>query len=138
MLYQLEAAIFMFGVLTTIILAIILLAIGVYVTRWYARKKEWDDSSSTAFIVNIIWLISGIPISALFTFMFGVGFLIDLFELVIAIIIGTIVVKYVYKKEFGESFVFVIVIQIILFLIGLLIGVILGAIFAVILLGLLL
>jgi len=44
--------------------------------------------------------------------MFGTNLLIDILELVIAIIIGTIVVKFVYKKEFGESFVFVIVIQI--------------------------
>lgn len=122
---------------TVIILAIIIFIVGTYVTRWYAKKKEWDDSLSTAFIVNIIWLITGIPISLLVEYLFGAGFLFGLLELVLAIIIGAIVVKIVYKKEFGESIIFVIVVQIVLFLIAILVGIVLGIILGIVLVALL-
>ncbi len=120
-----------------IALAIVMFIIGIFVTRWYARKKEWSDSLLTAFIVNLIWLLTNIPVSMLVDFLFGANFLFGIVELVIAIIIGAIVVKIIYKKEFGESFVFVIVIQILLFLIAILIGVVLGIILGIILVALL-
>ncbi len=121
-----------------IVLAIAMFIIGIFVTRWYARKKKWSDSLLTAFIVNLIWLLTNIPISMLVDFLFGANFLFGIVELVIAIIIGAIVVKIVYKKEFGESFVFVIVVQIVLFLIAILVGVVLGIIISIILVALLL
>ncbi len=121
-----------------IALAIVMFIIGIFVTRWYARKKEWSDSLLTAFIVNLIWLLTNIPVSMLVDFLFGANFLFGLVELVIAIIIGAIVVKILYKKEFGESFVFVIVVQIVLFLIAIIIGVVLGILIAIILVALLL
>jgi len=122
---------------TVIILAIIIFIIGTYVTRWYAKKKNWDDSLSKAFIVNIIWLITGIPISLLIDYLFGADYLFGLIELVLAIIIGAIVVKIVYKKEYGESIVFVIVVQIVLFLIALLVAVVLVIILGIVLVALL-
>jgi len=39
--------------ITGIVFSIIIFIIGIYVTRWFARKKGWDDSLLTAFIVNI-------------------------------------------------------------------------------------
>ena len=134
MLFQLVEII---ALTTVIVLAIIIFIIGTYVTRWYAKKKDWDDSLSTAFIVNLIWLITGIPISLLVEYMFGAGFLFGLVELVLAIIIGAIVVMIVYKKGFGESIIFVIVVQIVLFLLAILIGVVLGIILGIILVALL-
>jgi len=66
MLFQFEAIVVITAVITVVVLSIIIFIIGMYVMRWYAKKKEWDDSLKTAFIVNIIWLISGIPISSKF------------------------------------------------------------------------
>ena len=121
-----------------IVLAIAMFIIGIFVTRWYARKKEWSDSLLTAFIVNLIWLITNFISSFLVELVFGANFLFGIVELVIAIIIGAIVVKIIYKKEFGESFVFVIVVQIVLFLIAIVIGIVLGIIISIILVALLL
>ena len=121
-----------------IALAIIMFIIGIFVTRWYARKKDWSNSLLTAFIVNIIWLITNFISSTLVELLFGANFLFGIVELVIAIIIGAIVVKIIYKKEFGESFVFVIVIQILLFLIAILIGIVLGIIIGFIVVALML
>ena len=121
-----------------IALAIVMFIIGIFVTRWYARKKEWSDSLLTAFIVNLIWLLTNIPISMLVELLFGANFLFGIVELVLAIIIGAIVVKIIYKKDFGESFVFVIVVQIVLFLIAILIGIVLGIILAFLLVALML
>lgn len=114
------------------ITVIIIFISGIYATRWYARKKEWDDSLLTAFIVSIIWLIS--PISIFVLFMFGANYLIGYLVLVITIIIETVIVKIVYKKESGESFVFVIVVLFILSLMGILIEIILEVIIALVLL----
>ncbi len=121
-----------------LVLAIVMFIIGIFVTRWKARKNEWSDSLLTAFVVNLIWLLTNIPVSMLVEFLFGANFLFGIVELVIAIIIGAIVVKIIYKKDFGESFVFVIVIQILLFLIGIAIGIVLGIIISFILVALLL
>ncbi len=118
------------SVIIRFVFPIIIAVIGIFLTRWYAKKKEWSDSLLTAFIVNLIWLLTNIPISLLVVFLFGANFLSEhwvtyflfgIVELVIAIIIGAIVVKIIYKKEFGESFVFVIVVKIVLFLIATLI-----------------
>jgi len=121
-----------------IVLAIAMFIIGIFVTRWKARKKDWSDSLLTAFVINLIWLLTDIPVSWIVEFLFGANFLFGIVELVIAIIIGAIVVKIIYKKEFGESFVFVIVIQILLFLIAIVIGIVLGIIISFILVALLL
>ena len=43
--------------ITDTISLILIFIFGIYVIRWYARKKGWDDSLLTAFKVNLILII---------------------------------------------------------------------------------
>lgn len=125
-----------------IAISIILFPIGIYVMRWYARKKyikdkmiiektypilEWDTSLKTALVINLIWLVISIPIGILLNLMLAQNLFLYLLilycsNIVINIIIGTITVRKVYKKDLGESFNYVAIIQLILFGVGLTLG----------------
>jgi len=116
-----------------IAISFIIFPIGIYLMRWYARKKDmpptnvWDTSLKTAFIVNLILLIIDIPIAVLFNFLFAQNLFLYLMiqyynYILIDFFIGTIVVMKVYKKAFGEGFQFVIIVQLILFGIVLILG----------------
>ncbi|GAH79517.1 unnamed protein product [marine sediment metagenome] len=73
MLFQVESEFtgLVIGIVIAITVSIIVFIIGMYTMRWYAKKKGWDDSIKTAFIVNIVLLILNIPINLLFYFQFG-------------------------------------------------------------------
>ena len=128
MLFQLDI-----GVVSTITIPIIVFITGMYTMRWYAKKKGWDDSIKTAFIVNIILFVLNIPINLLFYFLFGDNLVTDLISLIINIIIGMMAVMILYKKKFRDSFQFVFVIQLILFLITLVSSFVIGFILSLIL-----
>ncbi|MFX1350178.1 MAG: hypothetical protein ACFE92_16035 [Promethearchaeota archaeon] len=136
MIFQLIEAL-MVTLIVLIVVAVLIFLIGVFVTKWYAGRKGWDETFKTALIVNLVWFVLGIIISLIFSFaMPGLqSWIIDIIELIINIIIGAIVVMKIYNKEFGESLLFVIVIQIILFIIAIILGFILGFIIAMIILG---
>lgn len=117
MLFQVESEFtgLVIGIVIAITVSIIVFIIGMYTMRWYAKKKGWDDSIKTAFIVNIVLLILNIPINLLFYFQFGDNLITGVISLVINIIIGVMAVMILYKKKFRDSFLFVFVIQLILF-----------------------
>jgi hypothetical protein len=137
MLFQLEAALII-AIVSVIVLAVIMFLIGMKVMQWYAKKKTWDPSLKTAFLVNLVLLLIGIPIGILFSFLFEPNIAVDLLRFGIDIIIGTFLVMILYKKKFEESLVFMIVVEVILFLIALAIGFILGIFLAIIILGVML
>jgi polar amino acid transport system permease protein len=128
MLFQVDSEFtsLVIGIIVAITVSIIIFVIGMYVMRWYAKKKGWDDSIKIAFIVNIVLLMLNIPINLLFYFRFGDNLITDVISLVINIIIGGLAVMIFYKKKFRDSFLFVVVIQLILFTIPLILSFIIG------------
>lgn len=106
--------------------------IGIPITKWYAGKKDWDDSSKQAVIVNLFWVIVDIVLIVVFAFTIGTSLLSDLLVIAIDLILGAVIVSKMYDKEFGESFVFVLVVQIILFVLSLVVAFIIGDIIGLI------
>ncbi len=124
------------GMITGIINQILMFLIGTYIVRWYVKEKKthytniWDSSFKTALIVNLIWLVSNIPVIIIFNFLLIEDFYVALINTGINILIGTTVVIPLYKRELRESLLFVVVIQLALFItslvLGLLISIIIG------------
>jgi hypothetical protein len=134
---QLAAAAYQAGLIMGIIISILMFIIGIFITRWYADKKGWDDSLKSAVILSVIWFLLDLGMDLLFNIM-GLGLVGDLIVLVISVFIGAIVAMKVYDKDFGESLVFVIVILILEFIVGFIIGFILGLVLASVLIAMLL
>ena len=113
---------------TRIFTQIVMFIIGIYVMRWYAKKKSkhytkvWDTSLKTTLIVNFSWLIISIPWSLTFNFMLHESVYIDLIISGINILIGSAIVIILYEKKVKDSFSFVVVIQLIIFFASLAIG----------------
>lgn len=124
------------GIILGIVILIVKFIIGVYIMRWYAKKKSkhytkvWDTSLKIALIINLIWLIINIPVNIIFNFLLVENIIVDLINTGINILTGTVAVMLIYKKEIGESFLFVVVIQLAVLIasvvLGLLITIILG------------
>ncbi|MHA1885330.1 MAG: ABC transporter permease subunit, partial [Promethearchaeota archaeon] len=121
-----EAMAYVIGTITIITISITLLITGMYLMRWYAKKKRWDDSLKIAFIINIILSILNIPLNLLFYFIYGNNSITFIIGLVINIVIGSLLVMYFYKKRFTDSFLFVLVIHIILFFLTIIFSLIIG------------
>ncbi|MHA2260684.1 MAG: ABC transporter permease subunit [Promethearchaeota archaeon] len=115
-------------IITRLFTQVVIFIIGIYVMRWYAKKKSkhytnvWDTSYKTAIIVNLSWLIINIPLSVIFNFMRVDIVFIDLILFGINILIGSILVTIVDEKEIRDSFLFVIIIQLIIFIASLSVG----------------
>lgn len=116
-----------------IAISIIIFPIGIFLMRWYARKKNiphtkaWDTSLRTACMVNIILLFINIPIGILFNFFLAENLFFYLMiqyynYILIDFFIGTLIVMRIYKKKFEEGCQFIIVVQLILFGIVLILG----------------
>ncbi len=122
---QLEYIALAIGNIKWILISFLIFAIGIYVMRWYSRKKhkhnveQWDTSLKTALKVNLMWLLLNIPIVFLFGFLFTEDTLLNqfvryYFYIVINLFIGTIAVSKVYRKKLGQAFDFVIIVLLIL------------------------
>jgi len=143
------------------VFSIVMFVLGTRIILWYATSiKMWDAATKKApfvkkkaFRVNLIWLISNIPLRIfLFILNSGAGvyysdilstfwandawptqyelllpFLINEFLIiVINIIIGTIVVLKVYNRKLRESFKFTITSLVIIYLMTILVSIIIG------------
>ena len=78
--------------------------IGTLITKWWAGRKNWNDSFFIALAVNFLLFIIILIISFLFAdFLIGslIGFIIDC-------ILGGFIVSKLYKLEFKESLSFTI------------------------------
>ncbi len=115
---------------TIVLIALIILLIGTYFMRWYARKKDWGGSLKTAFVVNLLWFVIDLSLGTYFLFAVGESLLVDAIRIIINIILGTILVMILYKRKVGESLILVIVVSIVLFLLGFVLGFVFGVILA--------
>ncbi|KKN49601.1 hypothetical protein LCGC14_0641090 [marine sediment metagenome] len=108
---------------------IILFFIGKAFTRWYARKKELDDSNRKAYNVNLIWLMINIPLEFLIFFFLGNSIIFVPLRIAIEIIILSVVVMNFYNINFlKESLLFTTIVQVLLYLVAINIGIILNVI----------
>ncbi|MBY8989795.1 MAG: amino acid ABC transporter permease [Candidatus Lokiarchaeota archaeon] len=120
---------------------IVMFIIGIYVMRWYAKKKSthytkvWDSSLKTALIMNLSWLVISIPWSLTFNFMRIESVFIDLIISGINVLIGSIIVIILYEKNLRDSFLFVVVIQLIIFIASIVVGFILTVVMSFFLSG---
>ena len=108
------------------IISIFIFIAGIYLTRWYARKKDWDGSTRTAFMVSLLWLIIIIPFELVILYFLGNNLIFDPLRIVIEILIGRIVVATYYNKKFAESLIFTIIIQALFYIVATIIGLLLG------------
>ncbi|MBA7546528.1 hypothetical protein ES705_38920 [subsurface metagenome] len=108
------------------IISIFIFIAGIYLIRWYARKKEWDGSTRTAFMVSLLWLIINIPFELFILYFLGNNLIFDPLRIVIEILISRIVVAMYYNKKFAESLIFTIIIQALFYIIATIIGFLLG------------
>ena len=112
---------FVLGLIGVIIVALIVFLIGVFITQWYAKKKDWEESLRTTVIVNIIWTILFFAIGLVSNIVIGdFGFVAFLLILVVNTLIGSLIFSKIYQREFGDSFLFTLVVQVILFIIAML------------------
>jgi len=86
---------FIFGFLDSIILFLS----GIFFIRWYAKKKEWDASSRTAFRVSSLWFVINIPFEFFFLYFLGNNIIFDPLRIALEIIIISLVVATYYDKE---------------------------------------
>ena len=120
------------------IVALVVFLIGVYVTKWYAKKKDWEESTRTTLIVNLIWTIFFFVVGLVSYVVIGnFGIFAFLLILVINTLVGSLFVRNIYKREFGDSFLFTLVIQVILFIITMLLIFIFSITLGLVLIGLL-
>lgn len=87
--------------------------IGTLLTRWWAKKQNWNDSLSLAIIISLILLaIIGIVLGItafLFLGLQSTEFLISLcVAFIINSIIGALIFSYLYDLDFVESLRFII------------------------------
>lgn len=85
---------------------------GIFIMRWFAIKKDWDDSYVIPIKVNLVWLI----------FFFILGFFLPLEILIVVLfildfILGTFLVMRYYSTTPKESALFVLIILVIYILI---------------------
>ena len=107
-----------------IIMPISIFFLGIIVTRWYAKKKEWDESLKPALIVNLIWFMFN-----LFLYLFITqSLLAPIIQIIINPGLGMFSVVYMYKREYKQSIIFATVIQIILIIATLILALIFGGI----------
>lgn len=115
---------------TIVVINLIGLLVGTYFMHWYARKKDWEGSLKTAFVINLVWVVIDLSLGTFFLFAVGESLLVDAIRIIINVILGTILVIILYKRKVGESLILVIVVSIVLFLLGLVLGFVFGVILA--------
>ncbi|MFW9879999.1 MAG: ATP-binding cassette domain-containing protein, partial [Candidatus Thorarchaeota archaeon] len=105
---------FIFGVIESIILFLS----GIYLIKWYAKKKKWDVSTKTASRVSLLWFVINIPFILFFLYFFGNNLIFDPLKISLEIIIISFVVATYYMKNYRESLLLMIVVQALLYLVG--------------------
>jgi uncharacterized protein YneF (UPF0154 family) len=99
-----------------IVIAIVVFLIGVFLARWYSKKKTWDDSFKIAAILNLPWFVVNLVLGlALISIVPSITA--SIIALVINLAVGTPIAMKSYNKCFSESILFVAVVLIIEFII---------------------
>jgi oligopeptide/dipeptide ABC transporter ATP-binding protein len=94
--------------ITILIISLILFIYGIFFIRWYAKRRGWDESFGTAFIVSLLWFVINISLEIFFLYFFdnSIGFV--PLRIIPEIMIVSLVVSKYYNKKYLESLNFVI------------------------------
>ncbi|MHA1804723.1 MAG: hypothetical protein ACTSU4_09325 [Promethearchaeota archaeon] len=111
-------------ILAVAIIAVIAFIIGVALTRWLAKRKDWSDSWGKAIIVNIIWIIISISMFFLINYVQFDPTILYVIALIVSLLVGAIVVAKIYDQGFLSSLGFVLIILILLFIIMLIVSIV--------------
>ena len=124
-----------FVIISTVIITLVMFLIGILITRWRAKKKEWNYNWKPAILLNLFWAIIQLIFYGIFAFVpFGVYYGIVI-TLLINIFIGAYVATKLYEQDYKDALVFVLIIQIILFIIAFIVSYLLGTLLMIIILG---
>jgi len=119
------------GLILDFLLWGVIFVFGVIVTKWFAKKKGFEDEYKPAIKVNLVWFVIGLSIGIVTTFVIPeADWLSSLIGGIINIIVGIFIVKLFYKMESSKSLIFVIEVQLILLALGLILGFIFASIIA--------
>ncbi|MHA2343926.1 MAG: hypothetical protein ACXADW_18840, partial [Candidatus Hodarchaeales archaeon] len=99
--------------------SIILLFIGKVFTKWYAKKKELDDSNRKAYQINVLWLLMNIPLEFLILTFLGTSIIFDPIKVIIEIVLLSVVILRAYNlNSLKESLIFSIIVQVLLYIVA--------------------
>lgn len=119
------------GLILDFVLWGVIFVLGVIVTKWFAKKKGFEDEYKPAIKVNLVWFVIGLSIGIVTTFVMPeADWLSSLIGGIINIIVGIFIVKLFYKMESGKSLIFVIEVQLILLALAVILGFIFASIIA--------
>ncbi|MFX1260223.1 MAG: hypothetical protein ACFFAN_20425, partial [Promethearchaeota archaeon] len=108
---------------------------GIFIIRWWAIKKDWDDSYKPPIIIMVILMIIGNIIWLPLQIIIGPSILTPILIYLISLLVGSILIFKLYEKEFKESMIFALItitIMLVIFLIlSFTINVIMSAIYGV-------
>ncbi len=119
------------GLILDFLLWGVIFVLGVIVTKWFAKKKGFEDEYKPAIKVNLVWFVIGLSIGIVTTFVIPeADWLSSLIGGIINIIVGIFIVKLFYKMESSKSLIFVIEVQLILLALAVILGFIFASIIA--------
>ena len=90
--------------------SIIVFLIVIFFMQWYAKKKGWDESRSTAFKVSLLWLIINIPFEFFFLYFFGNIIIFILLRIALEIIISMFVIDWQIIEHYIYFIIYVLLI----------------------------
>ena len=106
--------------------------------RWYARKKDFDDTKKTALRVSAIWLIIDIPLKFILIYIFGPMIISDTIRVIIEVFVISIVIWKFYNKipplpdnllTIKSALIFSAIIQVLLYVVAINIEIIIDSYF---------
>ncbi|MHA2397481.1 MAG: ABC transporter ATP-binding protein [Promethearchaeota archaeon] len=97
--------------------SIIIFLVMIAIIKWYARIREWDNSTRTASRVSLLWLVIDLPLKFFFLYFLGPSIIFDPLRIVIEVVIISLVVEEYYYKKFKEALIFLLIIQALLYII---------------------
>ena len=103
-------------------ISFITFVIAIFLTRFFAKNKEWDDSTKTAFEVSFLWFILNALLEFEILIFLGSSIIFDSIRIALGIIVISKVIAVYYDKKFVESLIFTIIIQGLLYAISTIIG----------------
>ena len=92
-------------------ISFITFVIAIFLTRFFAKNKEWDDSTKTAFEVSFLWFILNALLEFEILIFLGSSIIFDSIRIALGIIVISKVIAVYYDKKFVESLIFTIIIK---------------------------
>lgn len=76
---------------------------GIYLVRWYAKRKNWDPSTRTALMVSLLWFILNISFELIILYFLGNNQIFDILRITIEVLLLTLIISTFYNKDSTEA-----------------------------------